>query len=416
MVKSKQIRRALVSSLTTLVLCIAMLVGSTYAWFSNNASVAVSKIQAGSCDVVLQQQDTAGNWTDTLNWDKLSFDSNAVLTPDAPKTLTLRVANKGQLNATYKLLFTFINDPDDLASSLNVKLTTEGGGSDVTSPASADDGMTLAQIKNDTYRSVLAYGSLGACNCTNQESSQCACAASTEERTCSCSNDDNCCVSKTIEVTLRLGSSVEREGENQSLNISNLAIKLVATQADENASYQATAITEVQNSMSNVYVQKVDTAAAVYAMDGEDVEQPTVEAFDFDGVCSFRSLDDLDEENPYAGYHADVVVTADGDMAAESLLIATYSELFCDGDWLGWTNDATIEAGEELRLLYALWGEGSTASYAELFENDAKLKCAIADLGEDTGVTVRVELRLYEVEDEAETGEYLTIGSYEYTF
>lgn len=432
MAKSKQIRRALVSSLTTLVLCIAMLVGSTYAWFSNNATVAVSKIQAGKCEVVLQQQVTTGEgdsqtttWQDVENWNKLSFDSTKPLDLSSSKTLTFRVVNRGTGPMDYELRFTRSKDPNGLANDLNIAVAATGDGSKVSSSYLSSNGngsdnteATLATVLNPTEKnqSIVAYGSLGACNCASSNGSTCSCEGGTSSAVNCCTGESKC-VSQTITVTITLKNS---NAENK--QISDLAITLSATQHNEKAINDPVLQTVMLSSMPNVYVQMAnsDPVAAVYSLDGEEAEQPTVEAFDFDGVCSFRSLDDLDGENPYADYHADVVITADGDMEAESLLIAAYSELFCDGDWLGWTNDAAVEAGEEIRLMQALWGDDVVVSYAELFENDAKLKCALSDLGEgdsaNTGTTVKVELRLYEIDDEAETGEYLTIGNYEYTF
>lgn len=395
MAKSKQIRRALVSSLTTLVLCVAMLVGSTYAWFSNNATVAVSKIQTSNYEVKAKMRTVSNGeatWVDIE--DTIKFDNDEALTPDNPKSLTLRVVNEGDLPVQYKLLFTGYSDTGELAESLEVQVQ-EGE----EKARNAGGSVLLSEIL-DFDDGVFTSGTL---------------AAKPEDGDDSADNISD-------EITLTLSVPEGTDDAYQSLSITGLAITLSATQCDENAVYAPSSQTVTLGSMPNVYVQMAnsDPAAAVYSLDGEEAEQPTVEAFDFGGVCSFRSLDDLDGENPYADYHADVVITADGDMEAQSLLIAAYSELFCDGDWLGWMNDAAVEAGEEIRLMQALWGDDAVVSYAELFENDAKLKCALSDLGEgdsaNTGTTVKVELRLYEIDDEAETGEYLTIGNYEYTF
>ena len=49
----KSTRSAFLTSLTSLVLCFAMLLGTTFAWFTDTASTAVNKIQAGTLDVQL---------------------------------------------------------------------------------------------------------------------------------------------------------------------------------------------------------------------------------------------------------------------------------------------------------------------------------------------------------------------------
>ena len=46
-------KRALLTSIMALVMCVVMLVGTTFAWFTDTASTAVNKIQAGNLDVEL---------------------------------------------------------------------------------------------------------------------------------------------------------------------------------------------------------------------------------------------------------------------------------------------------------------------------------------------------------------------------
>ncbi len=49
--KSK--KSALLMSFTSLLLCFAMLAGSTFAWFTDTATTGVNKIVAGKLDVEL---------------------------------------------------------------------------------------------------------------------------------------------------------------------------------------------------------------------------------------------------------------------------------------------------------------------------------------------------------------------------
>ena len=49
----KATKRALLTSVMALVMCVVMLVGTTFAWFTDTASTAVNKIQAGTLDVEL---------------------------------------------------------------------------------------------------------------------------------------------------------------------------------------------------------------------------------------------------------------------------------------------------------------------------------------------------------------------------
>ena len=58
----KATKRALLTSVMALVMCVVMLVGTTFAWFTDTASTAVNKIQAGNLDIELQMKDNDGNW------------------------------------------------------------------------------------------------------------------------------------------------------------------------------------------------------------------------------------------------------------------------------------------------------------------------------------------------------------------
>ena len=51
MSEKKQTKKALIMSVTSMVLCVAMLVGMTFAWFTDTASTSVNKIQSGNLEV-----------------------------------------------------------------------------------------------------------------------------------------------------------------------------------------------------------------------------------------------------------------------------------------------------------------------------------------------------------------------------
>ena len=54
-------KKALIMSVLSMVLCIAMLIGMTFAWFTDTASTGVNKIQAGNLDVQLLMRDEANS-------------------------------------------------------------------------------------------------------------------------------------------------------------------------------------------------------------------------------------------------------------------------------------------------------------------------------------------------------------------
>ena len=68
MSKTKSTKSALLMSFTSLLLCFAMLIGSTFAWFTDSATTAVNKIQSGKLDVQLLDAQGASLEGQTLGW------------------------------------------------------------------------------------------------------------------------------------------------------------------------------------------------------------------------------------------------------------------------------------------------------------------------------------------------------------
>ena len=63
MTSSKSTKRALISSALAILMCVAMLIGTTFAWFTDTASTGVNKIVSGKLDVVLEMN-IGGEWVD----------------------------------------------------------------------------------------------------------------------------------------------------------------------------------------------------------------------------------------------------------------------------------------------------------------------------------------------------------------
>ena len=114
MTNRKSTKRALLGSVMAMVLCLAMLVGATFAWFTDTASTGVNKIQAGNLDVVLEMQNADGKWVSaegkTLDFVKAAAGEQVLWEPGCTYELPqLRVVNNGNLALKYKVIITGIN-------------------------------------------------------------------------------------------------------------------------------------------------------------------------------------------------------------------------------------------------------------------------------------------------------------------
>ena len=131
MTNRKSTKRALLGSVMAMILCMAMLVGATFAWFTDTASTGVNKIQAGKLDVALEMKDAAGQWVSaegkTLNWVKAAAGEQVLWEPGCTYTLPeLRVVNNGNLALKYKLVISGIRGDAELNNVIDWTMTLDG--------------------------------------------------------------------------------------------------------------------------------------------------------------------------------------------------------------------------------------------------------------------------------------------------
>ena len=100
----KATKRALLTSIMALVMCVVMLVGTTFAWFTDTASTGVNKIQAGNLDVKLMYSTDMVEWKEATEQTKL-FDDNALWEPGYTQVVYLKVVNAGNLALKYEAGF-----------------------------------------------------------------------------------------------------------------------------------------------------------------------------------------------------------------------------------------------------------------------------------------------------------------------
>ncbi len=118
--RKTQLKKALWGSVTSLVLCMMMLVGTTFAWFTSTASTGVNTVQAGQMEV--QMSYAHGNNPATLSdstntWKPVETTTNLFKTisdgttenpsddwqPGTAKYVQLKVQNSGDLDLKYRL-------------------------------------------------------------------------------------------------------------------------------------------------------------------------------------------------------------------------------------------------------------------------------------------------------------------------
>ena len=97
-------KRALLTSVMALVMCVVMLVGTTFAWFTDTASTGVNKIQAGNLNIEVQYRTTAGgDWQTLDNATDLFGAEGTLFEPGHTRVVELKIKNAGNLALKYKI-------------------------------------------------------------------------------------------------------------------------------------------------------------------------------------------------------------------------------------------------------------------------------------------------------------------------
>ena len=127
-------RNVIVSAILTIALCFSLMIGGTYAWFTDSAKISVNKIVSGTLKVGLNMWDEENEqWVDA-NGKTLSFirtdaedEDNGLWAPGYKFRLPkLQVVNKGNLRLKYKLEFNGMSD-SLLLDVLTFRVKVDGG-------------------------------------------------------------------------------------------------------------------------------------------------------------------------------------------------------------------------------------------------------------------------------------------------
>ena len=138
----RQTKRALLTSVMALVMCVVMLLGTTFAWFTDTARTSVNKIEAGNLDVELYYGNTADGADGTV-WGKLDNNSPALKFLQSNGTTAtqqdfywepggtyslpaLKVVNNGNLNLKYKIEITGIKGSAKLNDVIDWTMKLDG--------------------------------------------------------------------------------------------------------------------------------------------------------------------------------------------------------------------------------------------------------------------------------------------------
>ncbi len=145
MTKTKTTKRALIASVLSLLVCVSMLIGSTFAWFTDTASTGVNTIQAGKLDIAFMMKE-GNNWVTaegkTLNFTNAAGEADILWEPGATFALpTVKLVNNGNLALKFNMVVNGVYGNLELADVLDVMISVNG--------AEAVNAGTLSQFMAD---------------------------------------------------------------------------------------------------------------------------------------------------------------------------------------------------------------------------------------------------------------------------
>jgi len=140
MTNTKSTKRALFSSVVALILCFSMLLGTTFAWFTDSVTSGANVIQAGTLDVDLYMW--KGAVTDDTNRVEITNEStpifggagslaaqndpaNTLWEPGKTQVVYLSIANNGSLDLKYKVAIEVYDVKNNLIDVLEYAITPD---------------------------------------------------------------------------------------------------------------------------------------------------------------------------------------------------------------------------------------------------------------------------------------------------
>lgn len=416
MTNLKNTKGALVSSVVALLICFSMLLGTTYAWFTDTVTSSGNILQSGNLQAAMYWANGAEDIT-SANWNNVSADeTNAIFThtnwePGYIDAKHIKVTNVGTLAFNYELRIVTNEVVGMLADVIDVYVINQNNGASVVNRdaiAGLEPVGTLSQVLLDSELITdKVTGSL----------------------TAPVGNEE---VAEYWTIALKMQETANDDYQGKTLN--NIRVELNAYQlASESDSfdedYDKDALEGALPAARVTLLKDLNVSVGIHSDYGDIAGNLTLDAgYQFEPTSTYE--DALNSEYRY--WHADFVVTADKDVPADSMALAGYYSAFCDGyndgNWVALSSSEDIAAGTQIRLVSSM-ASGLFVNWEELchYGNDGiGFRCGLVDLtGENAGTTVTVELRIYETTGDPntttgskneETGIYKTIATFTHTF
>lgn len=416
MTKKYSTKRALIASILALCMCFTMLIGTTFAWFTDSVTSSGNVIQTGTLDVAMywaegdEDPTAVSEWTDASTG---AIFNNDKWEPGYSEAKHIKIANEGTLALKYQMRILANGVVSELADVIDVYYFDDAKQLSRADFVDANKLGTLTEVLNAAHAKNISNTIAG-----SLESGK----------------------TKTVTLAFKMQEGAGNEYQNLSIG-TDFSIQLLATQyTSENDSFD-----NLYDDDASFPAQEVP-AANVFILNQSKLSGITAgttgAALDVGYSFQPTETEDEVEGTEKANWHADFFVYADATVPAESMALAGYYNAFnglnfngqtlSETNWIALTSPSDIAAGEAngVRLIESMGVSVPYLSVCEYGNDGTGFLCGAADLtGANAGTTLTVELRLYKTYTEEEclekfgyksaneeTGEYITVGKFTYTF
>ena len=108
MTSIKSTKRALITSALAILMCAAMLIGTTFAWFTDTASTGVNKIVAGNLDITVEYTLDGETWKDLDG--ATDIFQKGLWEPGHTEVVALKFKNNGSLALKYSINMNIVDE------------------------------------------------------------------------------------------------------------------------------------------------------------------------------------------------------------------------------------------------------------------------------------------------------------------
>jgi len=378
---------------------VSVLLGSTFAWFTDEVVSGENMIAAGNLDVELYND--AGEVDENTKLFEVKTGETDLWEPGVVRYENLTVKNVGSLALKYDLAVNVAKDSENWVTDASNNAILDDADNKFTLSQALKVGVVPGGVKGTTRDEVM----LEVSEWKSLESfvKSDVLEANAESDTYGIviawvpgNNDNNWNV-----------NNGKQTNDGNPLHI-NLGVKLFATQQvkendsfgpdyDENAPYPKSLVVRAPQ------YENIGLDWGSYGSWSPSNPDQQLEA-----AYVFQALDTVETAGDYADWYCDYYVYADTTIPEGKLFLGGNYDPF---GWVGFENPEEVEAGTVIPLLGSV---GGSWTYADIIQNVGTFICGVADIDDAlVGTTFTVELRLTNPEDETD---YKVISKIDYTF